>query len=278
MLCESKIIVFDLDETLGYFTQLGIFWDAIKIYNNNLNLIINQSLFNKIFDLYPEFMRPNIINILKYLKTQKETSNCKKLLIYTNNQGPKEWAYYIKNYFEEKINYNLFDQLIGAFKVNGQKVEICRTTNSKNLKDLIKCTKINEDSKICFIDDSYYPDMINENIYYINLKPYIYNLPFDLLVNRFINSKIIDINNRDKDNMKYYLLDFMNNYNYIYIKKSNIEYNVDKALSKKLFKMLLVFFNNFSVSQEENIEFKLKSVRKTNKYKIKSINKTKKRR
>jgi hypothetical protein len=275
MLCETKIIVFDLDETLGYFTQLGIFWDAIKNINN---LIINQSLFNKIFDLYPEFMRPNIINILKYLKNQKETSNCKKILIYTNNQAPKEWAYYIKNYFEEKINYNLFEQLIGAFKVNGQKVEICRSTNSKNLKDLIKCTKINENSKICFIDDSYYPDMINENIYYINLKPYIYNLPFNLLVNRFINSKIIELNDKDKGKIKDYLLDFMNNYNYIYIKKTNIEYSVDKALSKKLFKMLLTFFNDFSVIQSNNIELKLTPVKKTNKYKIRNVNKTKKRR
>ena len=27
-----KIVVFDLDETLGYFTELGIFWDCLKKY------------------------------------------------------------------------------------------------------------------------------------------------------------------------------------------------------------------------------------------------------
>jgi hypothetical protein len=27
-----KIVVFDLDETLGYFTQFGIFWDSLKNY------------------------------------------------------------------------------------------------------------------------------------------------------------------------------------------------------------------------------------------------------
>ena len=25
-----KYVVFDLDETLGYFTELGIFWDSLK--------------------------------------------------------------------------------------------------------------------------------------------------------------------------------------------------------------------------------------------------------
>ena len=37
-----KIVVFDLDETLGYFTQYGIFWDSLanylKIKNNRDNL------------------------------------------------------------------------------------------------------------------------------------------------------------------------------------------------------------------------------------------------
>jgi hypothetical protein len=35
-----KIVVFDLDETLGYFTEFGIFWDCLKNYlilNNFLN-------------------------------------------------------------------------------------------------------------------------------------------------------------------------------------------------------------------------------------------------
>ena len=27
-----KIVVFDLDETLGYFTEFGIFWDSLSNY------------------------------------------------------------------------------------------------------------------------------------------------------------------------------------------------------------------------------------------------------
>ena len=95
MNCSSNIVVFDLDETLGYFMELGMFWDALKSYIKQSNLnkkIIDQNLFNNVLDLYPEFLRPNIIDILNYLKKKKEKNHCDKLMIYTNNQGPTEWA------------------------------------------------------------------------------------------------------------------------------------------------------------------------------------------
>ena len=77
MNCGSKIVVFDLDETLGYFVEFGMFWDTLKHYYKNKNFnsgkepVFNQHLFNKILDLYPEFIRPNILNILTYLNRKK---------------------------------------------------------------------------------------------------------------------------------------------------------------------------------------------------------------
>jgi hypothetical protein len=70
-----KIVVFDLDETLGYFTELGIFWDCLKNYlkQESNKTILTQSDFNDVLDLFPEFLRPNIINILTYLKKRKES-------------------------------------------------------------------------------------------------------------------------------------------------------------------------------------------------------------
>ena len=49
-----KIVVFDLDETLGYFTELGMFWDALHSYirEKNIPLPINQELFNNVLILY----------------------------------------------------------------------------------------------------------------------------------------------------------------------------------------------------------------------------------
>jgi hypothetical protein len=152
-----KIVVFDLDETLGYFTEFGIFWDSLAHYmkiKQKPELV--QSDFNMILDLFPEFLRPNIINILNYLKTKKQSKCCHKMMIYTNNQGPIEWSNYIISYFENKINFKLIDQIVAAFKVNGKRLEICRTSHNKSHNDFIKCTKIPKNAEICFIDDSFY--------------------------------------------------------------------------------------------------------------------------
>jgi hypothetical protein len=246
MNCSSKIVVFDLDETLGYFMELGMFWDALKGYIKHTQLskiTIDQTLFNSILDLYPEFLRPNIIGILDYLKKKKSKNHCKKLIIYTNNQGPTEWANYIMKYFETKINYNLFDKIIGAFKVQGKKVELCRTTHMKTHTDFIKCTKVPEDTHICFLDDVFYPDMSNEKIYYINVKPYTYDIDFDEMIDRFLNSGILDKYILNPTLCRDFILDFMNKYNYIYVEKSAKEQEVDKIVSKKILQHLHIFFN-----------------------------------
>jgi hypothetical protein len=242
-----KIVVFDLDETLGYFTQYGIFWDSLanymKIKNKN-NL--TQSNFDDILELFPEFLRPNIINILKYLKNKKQHNCCNKMMIYTNNTGPREWAHHIINYFEKKINYKLVDQIIAAFKINGKRVEICRTTHNKTHNDLIKCTKIPADAEICFMDDYFYPEMANENIYYINIKPYYHDIKFEEMIRRFLESevgnKLID-NDIDFNNL---MMEHIKLYRYNVLGKDEKEYGVDKILGKHIVLHLQKFFNNSS--------------------------------
>ena len=35
----NKVVVFDLDETLGYFQEFGILWNSLQIkYSNQLNV------------------------------------------------------------------------------------------------------------------------------------------------------------------------------------------------------------------------------------------------
>ena len=94
----NKVVVFDLDETLGYFSQLGLFYDGLREYLDK-DREFSQTYINELFDLYPEALRPGILQILRYLKIQRENKKCRRVLIYTNNQGPKEWANCIKNYF-----------------------------------------------------------------------------------------------------------------------------------------------------------------------------------
>jgi hypothetical protein len=256
-----KIVIFDLDETLGYFTQFGIFWDCLNkyLYNNN---VLKQNDFNNIFNLYPEFIRPNIIDILKYLVDKKKMMICEKIFIYTNNQGSKEWVNYIIKYFENEINYLLFDQVITAFKKNGKVLEICRTTNSKNHNDLIRCTKISNNSEICFIDDNFYPDMSKKNIYYIILNPYCYDLKFEIIIERFINSKILHNFINDKNEFINFMMTNYEKYNYEFIFKTPEEYNIDKLLGNQLMRHLDFFLckrNKNKIKTKQNITLKKKN-------------------
>lgn len=239
-----KIVVFDLDETLGYFTQYGIFWDSLANYLKikNKNALVQRD-FDDVLDLFPEFLRPNIINILSYIKNKKKLNCCHKMMIYTNNTGPREWARHIVSYFENKINYKLIDQIIAAFKINGKKVEICRTTQNKTHKDLIKCTKIPNDTEICFIDDFFYPEMAHDNIYYINIKPYYYDLRFEDMIKTLSESEIgkkLIGNDNEFENL---MTEHIKIYKYEVIEKDEKEYEVDKVLGKHIISHLQLFFN-----------------------------------
>ena len=61
-------------------------WDTIQHY---FNQDLGQITFNKLCDLYPEFFRPHIFTILKFLVKKNKKSNKNKIMIYTNNPGSK---------------------------------------------------------------------------------------------------------------------------------------------------------------------------------------------
>ena len=270
-----KIVVFDLDETLGYFVEFGIFWDSLSLYLSNQKLSdLTQIEFNEILDLFPEFLRPNIMNILDYLKKKKMSQCCQKLMIYTNNQGPQKWANYILSYFETKLHCVLFDKVIAAFKINGEHIEICRTTNNKTYDDFIRCTLLPKNAEICYLDDSYYPEMVNENVYYINIKPYTYNLPFAEMYKRFMGSNVgktlITKESRD------YFIDFMEKniklYDFQVVKKNTDDYKIDSILSKRILHHLQIFFiktNNKDARHSKDAKNKTNKRRKNLKTKTK---------
>jgi len=251
-----KIVVFDLDETMGYFIQFGIFWNCLGQYiiENKIGYILDQPDFNMTLDLYPEFLRPHIIDILKYLKKKKENKRCQKMMIYTNNQAPKSWCQYIITYLESKLDCKLIDHVINAFKINGEVVELCRTTHTKTYSDFIKCTQLPKHCKICFVDDIYHQEMTNKNVYYINIKPYIYDLEFSEILNRFWNAGIrekILTNDFEKD-----FYQKMTNYfkyiNFNVIQKSTDEYDIDKILSKQILVHLQKFFKRSPLTHTRN--------------------------
>jgi len=263
-----KIVVFDLDETLGYFTEFCIFWDSLIHYlkEDNLNIKLTQDDFNNILDLYPEFLRPNIINILNYLKEKKKLICCHKMMIYTNNNGPKEWCKFIIKYFENKIDFKLIDHVISAFKINGKTIEICRTSHNKSHKDLIRCTKIPSNAEICFLDDTFYPDMASEYVYYINVKPYYYDLEFNYIINKFKESHIgKKILNNNDDLFEEKMMKNIKNYKYDYIPKNLNEYEIDKIIGKQIIIHLQEFFNKTKKNKSIKNRTKITKKNKTRK-------------
>ena len=95
-------LVFDMDETLGYFTQIAIFIDWIEMFITKPNNINEKKLKNEhifeLFDLFPEIFRPGIFHTIDFIKKQKKKKPYLKLMIYTNNMGPKSWAHLIRKY------------------------------------------------------------------------------------------------------------------------------------------------------------------------------------
>jgi hypothetical protein len=275
MHCTPKIVVFDLDETLGYYTEFGMFWDALNSYiqiNKELadHTLSDQQFFNKVLDLYPEFHRPNILNILKFLKDKKTSSICDKLMIYTNNQGPPEWVNQIKTYFETKLDYPLFDHVIKAFKIQGKQIELHRTSHGKCHKDLIKCSQIPEETEICFLDDKFHQGMIHDKVYYINIKPYYHDLSFDEMIERFVKSGLIsETKEKEKEKEKEinsYILSFLKRFNYTFTKKTKEAQNLDKILSKKIMHHLHIFFLEKEKEKEtKKVQTKTQKIYKTSK-------------
>jgi hypothetical protein len=248
MLIESAIpnsinyvMVFDLDETLGHFSQLYVFWSLFTNYINNSD----ELLFFILLDSFPKFLRPNILNILKNIKQKKEKKLCNYVMIYTNNNGPKSWAIMIQNYFHYKLKYQLFDKIIGAFKVHGQIIEVCRTSHGKSMKDLINCTKLPSNSQICFIDDQIHSEMHNENVLYINLKPYSHNINFLTMASKTYDKMYSYFpKNKNKEDFINYIATNSQDYKLEYLTKSKVEYNIEMVFSNVLIKKIDAFFNS----------------------------------
>ena len=75
---NKKVIVFDLDETLGSFLELNILFNTIDFVLQDKNILSISNL----LDLFPEFFRNNIFQILQYIYKKKKSGECDKVYIY----------------------------------------------------------------------------------------------------------------------------------------------------------------------------------------------------
>lgn len=233
---KTKVaVVFDLDETIGHFWQIGNLWESIKYFKGNK---FGERDFHKILDMFPHVFRPGIFEVFKYLKAQKIRDRNIKIVIYSNNQGPPAWANMIKRYIEKKINYkNLFDKVITAWKVNGVIYNKCRKTNEKTYSEIVRCAKLNKDTEIFFVDDAYHPRMYNKKIDYMHINRWIFGYNINYMVEKFLKSDCCKkIGVSDKDFLMDRMPPYMRSNTYGYIKYPNVSKPMqkDKIIGRQL--------------------------------------------
>lgn len=213
---KPKVVAFDVDETLGNFSQFSYFGHTLGQYFNKPDIMYRY--FNDLVDLYPEIIRPNMVRILDYIRKKKNAGVCSKVMIYTNNMGPDKWVGHIRGYFENKLRSMhhigggttrgaggllivppLFDHTIGGFKPQNERIATVptststypeRTTTHKTVNEFIRCGRLPSDIEICFLDDIEHPKMVDERVYYIKLQAYHSYIPFEIFVVRFLNSAL----------------------------------------------------------------------------------------
>jgi len=253
----TKVVVFDLDETLGSFAEIEMLWSGILKYTN-MSYKIDGLMFAdfcNLMDLYPEIIRTNILGILSFLMDKKVSGECFKLYIYTNNQRPSSWTYLISNYLYMKISEirsalvrcdierELFDQIVCAFKVGDQIVESLRTTQNKTYTDFIRCTILPKNTEICFIDNTHFSKMENDRVYYIQPKSYYHGLVYQTIIDRLVASRIFYEFTQSET-----FLEFMYNWfrdknsTSFYRIKTDTEYIEDTLISQKILYHINEFF------------------------------------
>jgi hypothetical protein len=103
--------------------------------------------------------------------------------------------------------------------------------------------------------------MTNENVYYINLKPYTHDLDFNEMITRFLNSDIVNI--EDTTYCRKFMLEFMKQYHHIYVTKTNDTQMIDQIISKKILQHLHIFFKIKPVSNKTKRHILKKKLNKT---------------
>lgn len=238
----KRVIVFDFDETLGSFTQLYKFWHLTKCFFSSE---LSDDIFFNLLDNNQDFFRPNMLKILNLLKIKKHFGLCSNVMIFTNNNGPKYWVELVKNYINKKNNYEVIDGIIGAFKINNIITEPCRCSNDKSYKDFIKCTKLPKNTKICYFDDQIYNEMVNDNLIYIKLEPYNYNIHYNKLCEKFynFNKELFIKNKKSLESFNKFIIFNTQNDILKFLNKSRVKKNIELIISNQIIKILTNFLN-----------------------------------
>ena len=156
-----KLIVFDMDETIGAFTALSRDLTAVQPY------LQNYALMKHMIDTNPTYIRPHMLDILKQVYTAK-MFHALTVVLYTSNPNT-EWVMMILHYINSVLHATnpLFDYVLDASQ---------RTTPDKCIEDLLERTNIRrkqtQELRVFFVDDQYHAGMITKEVVYFHITPY----------------------------------------------------------------------------------------------------------
>jgi hypothetical protein len=153
----DKNIVFDFDETIGYFDQII---EMIK----HTKKTSKEEIF-EFLNTFPFVFRTNIFDIFFYIVRLKKEKKIKHVILYSNNNNDL-FIGFVLSYIHEKLNYVLFDISISLKQTQNK---------NKNITDLLYHSNglLTPNSSIFFIDDKEYQDMKSIQ-YYIKCESYKY--------------------------------------------------------------------------------------------------------
>jgi len=197
----DKNVVFDFDETIGYFEQII---EIIKETKKTSKIEVFE-----LFTLFPLVFRTNIFDIFHFIVRLKKEKKIKSVILYSNNNNDVFIGYVI-SFIHQKLNYSLFDLSISLNQTHNK---------NKNLSDLLNYSNglLTKKSSIFFIDDKEYDDMKMIK-YYIKCEAYKYIYP-----KTAINEKInVDLKLPDHD-------------------KCNISQSIYSLISKEIINKLRIF-------------------------------------
>ena len=126
----NKCIIFDLDETLGYFSQIYI---IILRLEELYKIKLSYGQYYKIFEKYENIFRPGIFVLLAYLNALKNKYDF-KIILYTNTTLPDSFLGNIIKYLNDRIHNkaNIFDDIITLRSS-------CRNGIKKQFTDIYNC-------------------------------------------------------------------------------------------------------------------------------------------
>ena len=215
----NKHIIFDLDETIGYFKQFIVILNIIELYHP-----IDYNLY---FELFEDYFRPNIFHIFEMILSKKKTKNIKYVVLYTNNNND-HYVNKVIEYIHKKLNAILFDHII-TYNSN-------RLHKIKSYEDLIHCIPDIANGSLCFIDDKIHICMkSNLNVSYIKCEKYTYHLSNDEIISRLLKT-----NHYDKEHIK----SILKKYKY---SKKELPKSAHNYSSKKMLQHIEIFIYNIPV-------------------------------